>query len=121
MRRSNRPHLGVDGIRVFWIQTSILSNSGASGFVHFCPGGAVYTSSEGSFSVQGGSAWAGGAHTSAADGSWNVTQEPEGAYVNIQFGDGSTGDYWVSDLIGGQSWRVGQYKYAAEQGRATCP
>ena len=108
---------GVDGTRVFWIQTSVLSNSGGSGYVHFCPGGVVYTSSEGSFLLSR----AGGAHRSRGAGVWRLTQNRGYPYVAVRFNDGSTGGYWVNDLTSGRSWRVGQYKYAAEQGRATCP
>ncbi len=108
---------GVDGTRVFWIQTSILSNSGGSGYVHFCPGGVFYTSSEGSFLLQG----AGGAHTSRGAGAWRLTQNRGYPYVTMQFNDGSSGGYWVGNLTSGRSWRMGQTKYAAEQGRATCP
>lgn len=118
---ARQPSSVVDRVRLFWIQTSILSNSGASGYVHFCPGGAIYTSSEGSFSVAGGDGWAGGAHTSNASGRWSLATDDGQPYVNVEYGDGTSEWYWVSDLTSGQSWRSGQYKMAAERGRATCP
>ena len=125
-RASPRPKqgrvAGVDGTRLFWIQTSILSNNGASGYVHFCPGGLVYTSSEGSFMVGGaGSGSAGGAYTSNASGRWSLAEEDGQPYVNVHYGDGSSEWYWVAALKDGRSWRSGQYRFAAEPGKATCP
>lgn len=113
--------LGIEGVRMFWIQTSVLSNSGASGFVHFCPGGVLYTSSEGSFAVEGGGGWAGGAHALAGGGRWSILYENGNPYVHIEYAGGTTEWYWVADLLSGDAWRSGQYKFAAERGRATCP
>jgi hypothetical protein len=116
---------GLTGTRMFWIQTSMVTTGGASGYFHLCPGGVFYRSSEGSFSVGGdynsrtgsNDPWAGGAGVSRGAGQWSV----QGGTLYLRGNDGSQWSFRVSDVQRGTRWRVGQFRYAAERGRATCP
>ena len=117
---------GLEGTRIFWIYSpSIFSEArgGASGYIHLCPGGVFYRSSEGSVSVGGGynsqtqsnDGWAGAAGTSRGAGQWQL----QGNMVALYNNDGGQQNFSAQNIAQG-SWKVGQYKYAAERGRASC-
>lgn len=123
---------GLTGTRMFWIFSSMVTTGGASGFIHLCPGGIYHRSSEGSISVGGGynatgttpggmrdganDDWAGAAGTSRGSGRWSV----EGGQLVLRDNDGGTQTFNVSDVQRGTRWRVGQHRYAAERGKASC-
>ena len=117
---------GYEGTRIFWIYSpSIFSEArgGASGYIHLCPGGIFYRSSEGSVSVggeynsqtQSNNPWAGAAGTSRGSGRWQV----EGNMVVLYNNDGGQQNFSTQNLSRG-SWKIGQHKYASERGRASC-
>ena len=117
---------GLEGTRIFWIYSpSIFSDArgGASGYIHLCPSGVFYRSSEGSVSVggeynsqtQSNDGWAGAAGTSRGAGQWQV----QGNMVVLYNNDGGQQNFSAENISRG-SWKVGQYKYASERGRASC-
>ncbi|MEO0982798.1 MAG: hypothetical protein AAFX03_09130 [Pseudomonadota bacterium] len=123
---------GLTGTRMFWIFSSVVSSGGSSGYIHLCPGGVYHRSSEGSFIVGGeynpmGTTPGGmrdgmnddavaGAGVSRGTGRWSV----QGGALVLQDNDGSTQRFNVSDVQRGTRWRVGQFRYAAERGKASC-
>jgi len=123
---------GLTGTRMFWMYSSMVTTGGSSGYVHLCPGGVYYRSSEGSFSVGGGynatgttpggmrdganDDWAGAAGVSRGSGRWSV----QGGTLVLQDNDGGTQQFNVADVQRGTRWRVGQFRYAAERGKASC-
>lgn len=113
---------GVAGARIFWVYSpSIFSGAtgGSSGYYHFCPGGRLYTSSEGAISVGGGNdPWAGVAGTSGNAGRWEVVSGMQGPELVGYHGNASQRVTLVTLLQG--SWKVGQTKYAVEPGKASC-
>lgn len=124
---------GLTGTRMFWIFSSMHTTGGASGYVHLCPGGVYYRSSEGSFSVGGeynpmgttaggvrdgmNDDWVGAAGTSRGSGQWTV----QGPTLMLRDNDGATQQFDVADVQKGTRWRHGQFRYAAERGKAVCP
>lgn len=116
---------GLTGTRMFWVYSSLVTTGGSSGYFHLCPGGVFYRSAEGSFSVGGKSnsqtgmndPWAGGAGTATGMGQWSV----QGGTLYLRSNDGGEWSFRVSDVQRGTRWRVGQFNYTAERGRATCP
>lgn len=118
---------GIEGMRVFWVYSpSIFSGAtgGSSGYIHLCPGGVFYRSSEGSISVGGdynseyqmNDSWAGAAGTSRGAGRWMV----QNGTVSMVDNNGNRTDVPMSTISQG-SWKWGQTKYAVERGRASCP
>lgn len=124
---------GLTGTRMFWIYSSALGYGGSSGYVHLCPGGVYHRSSEASFSVGGdynphgttpggmrdgmNSDSASGAGVSRGTGRWHV----DGGLLVLQDHDGSVQRFNAADVRRGTRWQVGQFRYAAEAGRASCP
>jgi|GEM_PF-3339524 len=116
---------GLTGTRMFWVYSSMVTTGGSSGYFHLCPGGVFYRSAEGSFSVGGAynsqtgmnDPWAGGAGTATGMGQWSV----QGGTLSLRSDDGGEWSFRVSDVQRGTRWRVGQFNYTAELGRATCP
>lgn len=115
----------LTGTRMFWVYASMVTTGGSSGYFHLCPGGVFYRSAEGSFTVGGrynsrtgsNDPWAGGAGTATGTGQWSE----QGGTLYLNGTDGSTWHFRVSDVQRGTRWRVGQFNYAAERGKATCP
>lgn len=123
---------GLTGTRMFWIFSSMHTTGGSSGYIHLCPGGVYYRSSEGSFSVGGeynptgttaggmrdgaNDDWVGAAGVSRGSGQWRV----QGGTLMLQDNDGGTQQFNVSDVQRGTRWRHGQFRYAAERGKASC-
>lgn len=123
---------GLTGTRMFWIFSSMHTTGGSSGYIHLCPGGVYYRSSEGSISVGGeynptgttpggmrdgaNDDWVGAAGVSRGSGRWSV----QGAKLMLQDNDGGTQQFNVADVQRGTRWRHGQFNYAAERGKASC-
>lgn len=110
---------GLEGTRIFWVYSpSIFSGAsgGASGYIHLCPGGVFYRSSEGSVSVSGSNGgWAGSAGTSQNSGRWQVS----GGVLQLNNADGGQQSFAMR-LVSQGRWKIGQHKYASERGRASC-
>lgn len=118
---------GLEGLRVFWVYSpSIFSGAtgGSSGYIHLCPGGVFYRSSEGSISVGGGynsrygmnDSWAGAAGTARASGRWGLDG---GGNVVLTDNDGGRTEVPLTTIQQGR-WTWGQTKYVAEPGKASC-
>jgi len=119
------------GARIFWVYSpSIISGAtgGSSGYVHLCPGGVAYRSSEGALSVGGdynseygvNDSWAGVAHTSAERGRWTIEDSPEGPMLAVYNAEGGAQRVLVRIARQGR-WTFGQTKYAIEANKASCP
>jgi len=129
--QTNNAAQQIAGARMHWItKTSILSSSsgGAYGEIDFCSNGQFLDYSESSVSVQGGtynyntgqySSSAGAASTSNSQGRWQVTNENGELLLVMNYHNGNTYSYYVSNVLDG-SWRDGQYKYAMDWGKAQC-
>ncbi len=107
----------IVGMRVFYLQRSPLGRSGSSGYVHFCPGGFFYESTEATISLP---------TTASANvnaGSWRVENGRDGPVVGIYYQNGPrTGqriEYKVSDMTAGR-WRTTNWDYAVDR-QAFCP
>ena len=109
---------------MFWMFSSRIGSGGSSGYIHLCPGGVFYSSSEASFSVggeydsaRGGNrAWAGGAGVRQGGGQWAV----QGDQLVLNHANGNVQNFNVAEVRRGTRWRVGQFQYAAERGTASC-
>jgi len=121
---------GIAGVRVFWVYSpSIFSGAtgGASGYYHLCPNNRYFRSSEGAINVGGdynaqtgqNNAWGGVAGTHQGGGRWSVNPSANGPLLQLSGSDGSH-SVLLSTLLQG-SWKMGQTKYAAEPGKASCP
>ncbi len=125
------------GSRIFWVYSPSMfsgARGGSSGYIHICPGGVYYRSSEGSISIGGeyrpymdsdpentgmNDSWAGMASTSQNAGQWTMQQGEQGPEVVLYNSDGSTQQFPISTLQQG-SWTWGQTRYAVESGSASC-